>query len=196
MLDTCIHGIRNMQNPIWILLFHHSKQDTKEAGGGFTYLIFHFSNWLTICRQFSWNKYSQSTLALIVQTGFSKEKCLPWLKRHPLDVLIDRSQKVIQMASSNNMHKLKVSSFCPLLLQNLVYRRLHHTLNIIYCNAQIHLFHSYYWFVTSCLEGYTLLLSPVILKLPAAMRWAMAEPHVCPWPKYSICVPHSEFSFS
>lgn len=186
-----------MQNPIWILLFHHSKQDTKEAGGGFTYLRLHFSNRLTICWQFRWNKFSQSTLALIVQTGFSKEKCLPWLKIHPLEVLIDISQKVIQIASSNNVRKLKVSSFCPLFLQNLVYRHLHHILYIIYCNAEIQLFHYYYKFVTYfMLKRHSLLLSPVILKLPAAMRRAMAEPRVCPWPKYSTCVPHSEFSFS
>lgn len=47
-------------------------------------------------------------LELIVQTGFSKEKRLPWLKIHPLDVLIDRSQKVTQTASRNNMCKQRL----------------------------------------------------------------------------------------
>lgn len=104
MLDTRIHGMRNMQNPTRILS-HRSKQDIKEAGGGFTYFRLHFSNQLTICWQFSWNKFSQSRLVFVVQTGFSKESCLPWLKPHCLDVLIDRTQKVIQMASSKNVHK-------------------------------------------------------------------------------------------
>lgn len=52
--------------------------------------------------------YLKVHLELIVQTGFSKEKCLPWLKIHPLDVLIDRSQKVTQTASRNNMCKQRL----------------------------------------------------------------------------------------
>lgn len=73
----------------------------KRLGEGFTYLRLHFSNWLltTLLRQV----LSKVHLELIVQTGFPKEKCLPRLKTHPLDVLIDRSQKVTQNASPNNM---------------------------------------------------------------------------------------------
>lgn len=67
-------------------------------------------------------------LELIVQTGFSKEKRLPWLKIHPLDVLIDRSQKKSPKLQVETTCVNKGSWLCPLPLQNPVHGCTHHTL--------------------------------------------------------------------
>lgn len=78
-------------------------------------------------------------------------------------MLIDRSQKAIPAASSSNLHRLKASRFCPFLLQNLVYRLIHHIYHVLEGTSPPSPF-LLLIFATSCSKSHSLLLSPAALK--------------------------------
>lgn len=189
-----MYGTRNIKETPSEYLFSIILDIKLKRLGWDFYLRPHFSNPLTICPEFHWNKFSPwSTFALTVQTVFSKEKCLLCLKIHPPDVLMGRTKMKRYL---NSMFKQRAYSGKSPHSAHYFSKTQLISISSLYCasytvmeNLDLCILTDFS--LTSCSKDTARQFSSSLQQRDEG--WLNPK---CPWPRYSTCVLHSEFSFS